>query len=348
VNGDGPTELDWGAERRSLAADDRDELAAQRDRLAYGRDADAEQRQRAAETRSGWPAADAGGAPEAGWEYREEARLARKHAAEQRAQAARSRQQAEAARRALRTQYPLAARFTELAEHLFAAGSMDEVLSRIVEASVEVIDGADLAGVSLFAARGGISTPAYTDALALRLDELQYDTGEGPCRDINGDAALPYLVVSDVASYPGWPTFGPLAGRLGIHAVLSLGLFPRSPAADGSNGATVPGGGRRRLGTLNLYARERRAFDDDARDVGMLLAAHAAVAVAGTTQTSQLRDALDTRDVIGQAKGILMARRNLTADQAFDVLRRTSQNLNVKLRDLAVRIAETRAVPPLA
>ncbi len=258
------------------------------------------------------------------------------------------RQQAEAARRALRTQYPLAARFTELAEHLFAAGSMDEVLSRIVEASVEVIDGADLAGVSLFAARGGISTPAYTDALALRLDELQYDTGEGPCRDINGDAALPYLVVSDVASYPGWPTFGPLAGRLGIHAVLSLGLFPRSPAADGSNGATVPGGGRRRLGTLNLYARERRAFDDDARDVGMLLAAHAAVAVAGTTQTSQLRDALDTRDVIGQAKGILMARRNLTADQAFDVLRRTSQNLNVKLRDLAVRIAETRAVPPLA
>jgi len=80
----------------------------------------------------------------------------------------------------------------------------------------------------------------------------------------------------------------------------------------------------------------------------MLLAAHAAVAVAGTTQTSQLRDALDTRDVIGQAKGILMARRNLTADQAFDVLRRTSQNLNVKLRDLAVRIAETRAVPPLA
>ena len=222
------------------------------------------------------------------------------------------------------------------------------MLSRIVEASVEVIDGADLAGVSLFAARGGISTPAHTDALALRLDELQYDTGEGPCRDINGDAALPYLVVSDVASYPGWPTFGPLAGRLGIHAVLSLGLFPRSPAADGSNGATVPGGGRRRLGTLNLYARERRAFDDDARDVGMLLAAHAAVAVAGTTQTSQLRDALDTRDVIGQAKGILMARRNLTADQAFDVLRRTSQNLNVKLRDLAVRIAETRAVPPLA
>ncbi len=75
MNGDGPTELDWGAERRSLAADDRDELAAQRDRLAYGRDADAEQRQRAAETRSGWPAADAGGAPEAGWEYREEARI---------------------------------------------------------------------------------------------------------------------------------------------------------------------------------------------------------------------------------------------------------------------------------
>jgi hypothetical protein len=89
--------------------------------------------------------------------------------------------------------------------------------------------------------------------------------------------------------------------------------------------------------------RTRGAFDGESQDIGLLFASHAAVALAGAEHEEQLREAVATRDLIGQAKGILMERRGLPADQAFDVLRRASQDLNVKLRDVAATLAERRA-----
>jgi AmiR/NasT family two-component response regulator len=93
---------------------------------------------------------------------------------------------------------------------------------------------------------------------------------------------------------------------------------------------------------LNFYSWQGRAFDDTDRDVAVLLATHASLALAGTyavttaeLREEQLQKAIDSRDVIGQAKGILMARRGITSDEAFDILRKTSQELNVKLVDLA-------------
>jgi hypothetical protein len=197
-----------------------------------------------------------------------------------------------------------------------------------------------MASITLLSANGQISTPASTDELALRLDELQYGSGEGPCLEIGLDPGLSHLSIPDISTHPRWPRFGPLAGAHGVHAVLSIGMFP-----NGWSERTEQGGDHPRLGSLNLYARRPRAFDHNARDVGLLLAAHAAVALAGATNLSQLRAALDSRDVIGQAKGILMARRHLTADQAFDLLRRTSQRLNMKLRDVAARIADSATGP---
>jgi GAF domain-containing protein len=243
---------------------------------------------------------------------------------------------------AARLPYPPATRFAELAQHLFTPDSVEEVLARIVTAAVDMTGGADLASLSVLVA-GGIRTPAYTDPLALHLDEAQYDTGEGPFVATALGGHLPYLGVSDLASHPGWPTFRLLAANQGIRAVLSLGVFTSGPA--GSQRGRPPDW--RTLGALNLYARRPGAFDHNARDVGLLLAAHAAVALAATAQASQLREALRSRDVIGQAKGILMERRKLTAEQAFEVLRRTSQRLNIKLRDVAARIAATGAEPPL-
>ena len=99
------------------------------------------------------------------------------------------------------------------------------------------------------------------------------------------------------------------------------------------------------LGALNLYARRPRAFGEESEDVGLVLAAHAAVALAGAQHEQNLQRAVSSRDTIGQAKGILMERHKLTADQAFDVLARVSQELNRKLVDIARELAETGAVP---
>ena len=92
------------------------------------------------------------------------------------------------------------------------------------------------------------------------------------------------------------------------------------------------------LGALNLFGNDVGVFDAESERIGALVAAHAAVAVAGSQQVSQLTLALDTRDLIGQAKGILMERYKITAQQAFLLLSRASSELNIKLRDVAERL----------
>ena len=102
------------------------------------------------------------------------------------------------------------------------------------------------------------------------------------------------------------------------------------------------------LGALNLYSRTAGAFSDDDEQLGLVLAEQASVAVANAEVywrtkelTDELEQALQSRDVIGQAKGILMAREGFNADQAFDVLRRASQRSNLKLREVAEEIVQS-------
>ncbi|HEY0805910.1 MAG TPA: GAF and ANTAR domain-containing protein, partial [Pseudonocardiaceae bacterium] len=137
----------------------------------------------------------------------------------------------------------------------------------------------------------------------------------------------------DLAVAPEWPRFGPAAAALGMRSVLAVALLPdaRPPQLTGA---------------LNLYSRERDGLTEGDRDIALLLATHGSLALA-TTQAltaaelhaAQLRAAIDSRDIIGQAKGILMHRRGISADEAFDLLRRTSQSMNVKLADLARTLA---------
>ncbi len=94
------------------------------------------------------------------------------------------------------------------------------------------------------------------------------------------------------------------------------------------------------MGALNLYSKTVGAFDEEAHAVGSVFATHASVAIAGARSSDQKDEAIRSRDVIGQAKGILMAQKNISEDEAFDVLRRASQRMNVKLRELAERITE--------
>jgi hypothetical protein len=232
----------------------------------------------------------------------------------------------------------LAGEFRELSRTLSAVGPEEGVLGvldRVCRSARRIVTGADMVSVTLQKADGSFTTPSETDSLASRIDEVQYRAGEGPCVEATATPGVGMTYSPDLAADSGWPRFAPEAARLGVGAVLSTGIFPEESPLSGA---------------LNYYSWRKHGLDEADRDVALVLAAHVATALRGTealTQAElramQLEEALQSRDVIGQAKGILMERRGCTADEAFEVLRRTSQDLNTKLRDLAGTLAERRA-----
>ncbi len=230
---------------------------------------------------------------------------------------------------------PLAGEFTRLAEGLLDATTVHGVLDRVVHAARAAVPGADLVSVTLRTDEG-FTTPVYTDELALKLDEVQYRLGEGPCVESTRTPGLGLTYSGDLAAGVEFPAFGPAAAALGAHSVLAVGLFLEGEAP--------------RFGALNLYAFDVGGLDELDRDLTLILAAHASTALAGTVastaaelEAAQLRQALQSRDVIGQAKGILMERRGISADDAFGVLRKASQSLNVKLATVAQTLVDRRA-----
>jgi GAF domain-containing protein len=224
---------------------------------------------------------------------------------------------------------PLASQFVSLTEALLDSGSVADVLSRVVSTAQDIVGGADLVSVTLRTPEGAFHTPVETDPLATKLDQMQYEFGEGACLEAARAAGPAAAFCDDLAKERRWPRFGPAAAELGFRSLVSTALLPEAVSPQLS-------------GALNVYSRRPGGLTRADRDVLLLLATHASLALAKTRavtraqlSTDRLLQALDSRDAIGQAKGILMARRGITAREAFDVLRRTSQELNVKLRDLA-------------
>ncbi len=228
----------------------------------------------------------------------------------------------------------LATNFATIARALLSAETVALALERTVHLAVATIDGCDHAGISLLEG-ATVTTPIATDEIVARVDGIQYQVGEGPCLAAIWEHET--VEVEDLASDQRWPVFAPLAVEAGMGAMLSYRLFVDDDT----------------LGALNLFATRTGAFTAESREIGLIYAAHAAMAVASAKahadekeQTESLRQALASRDLIGQAKGILMSRDLLTADQAFDVLRRASQRLNEKLRDVAQLVVDTGQAPP--
>ena len=222
--------------------------------------------------------------------------------------------------------------FTQATKTLFAAGSGDATLAEVVRLGVATIEGCDFAGIFLLH-DGAVTTPVHTDPIVAEVDLLQHRTGEGPCLDAVEQATLFYA--DDLLTDPRWPRFGPDAAARGMRSLLAVPL-----AFNGT------------LGALNLYARYSRAFGVIDRARGVLLGALAAVAItsarahdAEDRRLVDLHGALSTREMIGQAQGILMEREHVTADQAFEILRRASQHLNIKLRDVARNLVDTGERP---
>ncbi len=226
----------------------------------------------------------------------------------------------------------LTGRFLETAQALFSAGSVGDTLQRVVDLAVATIDGCDFAGIFLLEG-GSIAAPVRTDPVVVELDALQHHCAEGPCLAALADGTTHYA--DDMADDARWPRFGPQADALGVRSVLAVSL-----SAEGT------------LGALNLYARCRQAFGVVDRAKGVILASLAGLAlnsaeahVAEERRLDNLQDALVTREVIGQAQGILMERERITPDQAFDVLRRASQHLNIKLKTVAQALVDTGERP---
>lgn len=227
--------------------------------------------------------------------------------------------------------------FVALTRALLDAGSVAEVVERVVYTARDIVPGADLVSVTLRSEDGKFHTPVETDQVAIELDQLQYHYGEGACVEAARPSGPAMASSDDLATDPRWPRFGPAAAELGFRSLVSTALLPD---------ATGP----RLSGALNVYSRRPYGIAPADRDLLLLLATHASLALAttravthGELRSTQLRQALDSRDAIGQAKGILMARRGIGAEEAFALLRRTSQDLNVKLRDLAETVATRHA-----
>jgi GAF domain-containing protein len=225
--------------------------------------------------------------------------------------------------------------FEALSEFLAFGEKVDVTLSRIATLSVAVIPHCDYAGISLVE-ETGVRTVGHTTELVKEIDEIQYATGQGPClsaisHESQGHVPATYEI-SSMEEDTTWPDFSARARARGLASLLAFTLLA----------------GDRTLGSLNLYATLPYAFDEPDRRIGAIFAAHAAVALANAQRLEFARERVDellegyaSREVIGQAKGILMERERCSEDEAFDILRSTSSRLHRKLREVAKDVIDS-------
>lgn len=198
---------------------------------------------------------------------------------------------------------------------------LDSALRQVNEANVAVVPGAWCAGITVLDSSGAITTVGATHEDARRLDDAQRATGEGPC--LSAAREQHTLHIEDLETEQRWPRFreAALTGT-SVRSVLSFHLF-----ADKTT-----------LAAVNFQARTAKVSDQDSVEAGLLVAAHTMVAWSLVSRERQFRSALASRDVIGQAKGMLMERYGINAADAFEMLKRLSQDANIRLRVIAEKV----------
>jgi len=214
----------------------------------------------------------------------------------------------------------------ELARQIARPRSVEEILADVTATAVELIPRADVSGVLLLKKGGEFESLGDTDDLVARLDALQHKFGEGPC----AKAALQETIVrsDDLREDSRWPQYAPAAVERGVLGSLSFKLY----TAD------------RTAGALNLFSFEAGPWEAEAETIGSVLAAHAAAAILAVRHGEELQSALSTRDRIGQAKGIIMERFGVDEVRAFELLRKLSQESQMKLVDIAQQVVDTRGM----
>ncbi len=218
--------------------------------------------------------------------------------------------------------------FGGVARLLAGHHSLQVTLDKMVQLAVEHLDSCEFAGVSEIKDRE-IGSPASSNEVPRIVDTIQAEVNEGPCLDAIREHEV--FQTGDLAAEDRWPHFARRANvETGICSILSIRLFFEEDT----------------MGSLNLYSRQRDAFDDNDVAFGTVFAAHAAVAMDATRREDNLERKAESRDLIGRAKGMLMARSGLSDEEAFDLLRRASQRQNIKVVAVAKQIVHLATEEP--
>jgi GAF domain-containing protein len=224
------------------------------------------------------------------------------------------------------TSGPLADSLSALSRFFIGDGTLQETLARVNELARDAVPDAALTGLTMVV-EGRAKTAVFTDEDAPEVDAAQYETGIGPCLDAFRHQEI--FRIEDTEKDERWPSFSEAAAARGIRSVLSLPLVANHEG----------------VGALNYYSRSPNTFSDRDVEVASQFAAHASIVLANAQaywdayQLSQdLGEAMKSRAVIEQAKGILMGAQHCGADEAFQILVRASQRENRKLRDIAAQV----------
>lgn len=200
---------------------------------------------------------------------------------------------------------------------------VDTVLSELTEGAVTSVPGAQYAGITIASRNGTVRTASATDSYPALLDKIQQRHDEGPCLSAAWEQHM--IRIDDITREDRWPAFcRDAAQETPIRSIMSFQLF-----AD-----------HRTMGALTFYAEEPEVFDDEAVELGLICATHTALAWHLVRRDEQFRSALASRDVIGQAKGVLMERFKIDAVQGFELLKRLSQNSNTPVAMVARQLVE--------
>lgn len=216
-------------------------------------------------------------------------------------------------------------RIAELARELRNDVDDEQVAKAVVQGALADIPGAQYAGLTVATDRRTIESFGSTHDYADLHDRIQSELREGPC--ISAALTDRIVRIDDLDTEARWPEYRRRAlAETPIRSVLSFQLFADSTT----------------IGALNLFADEPNTFDIHAEEVGVVFATHAALAWNSVQKDKQFHSALANRDVIGQAKGMLMERFGIDAVAAFDLMKRLSQDSNTKLVEIARQITSKR------
>ncbi|MFD4025749.1 GAF and ANTAR domain-containing protein [Streptomyces sp. NPDC058576] len=218
-----------------------------------------------------------------------------------------------------------------MAHDLLGQSSVEASLGRITGSATELVAGCDAAGILVLSGQESLSL-APSEPLVAELDQLQRKLDQGgPCFDAarRSTGERVFRIGDFTEAESRWPAFVPEALKLGVGSMMGFLLFTEDED----------------FGALNFYSRRPGAFTEDSERAGVLLASHAAVSLSAARTHAQMEQAVSTRHQIGQAMGILMARHHIPENEAFDRLRRYSQDNNVKLREVALLVCEQGGLP---
>ena len=212
--------------------------------------------------------------------------------------------------------------FARLAVELHDADGMTETVEAVVQFALQA-EACSYAGVML-TLRGSREIAAVTDPLVSEIYQMQCDLGEGPVLTALSEGVTVYI--PEVAAETRWPIWSARLTQYRVGSVLHVPMWTREQL----------------IGVLSLFNTQPNAFSADDEAIAHILARHASVAVASARDDETMAAAVDARKLVGQAMGILMERFDLDDTRAFEILKRYSQQHNVKLRDVAQELIDTR------